>query len=124
MLLRRGEARLPKRSVVCVTRIFTVDKTDLGERIGVLSRTRVREILNGIRLVLEPCEVDEVQQAKSETHPLHLHGTLFTMTQESSVESRATRTWRDRLRAGQRMSTPSIKPHESEARTSTGARPV
>ncbi len=59
VLLARGEANLPKRSVVNVSQIFTVDKSDLVERIGTLSAQRVREILDGIRLLLEPREVKE-----------------------------------------------------------------
>lgn len=59
VLLSPGEANLPKRSVVNVSQIFTVDKSDLVEKIGALSRQRVREILDGVQLLLEPREVDE-----------------------------------------------------------------
>lgn len=59
VLLSPGEANLPKRSVVNVSQIFTVDKSDLVEKIGTLSRQRVREILDGIQLLLEPREADE-----------------------------------------------------------------
>lgn len=58
VLLDRGEANLPKRSVVNVSQIFTVDKRDLSERMGTLSRQRVLQILDGIRLVLEPRDLD------------------------------------------------------------------
>ena len=54
VLLKLGEANLPKQSVVNVSQIFTVDKRQLEEKIGSLSTLRVREILDGIRLVLEP----------------------------------------------------------------------
>jgi mRNA interferase MazF len=54
VLLQPGEANLPKQSVVNVSQIFTVDKQQLGDKIGSLSPARVREILEGIRLVLEP----------------------------------------------------------------------
>lgn len=57
VLLDDGEAGLPRRSVVNVTQLFTVDKDDLVERIGTLSPLRVREILAGIDLVLEPRDV-------------------------------------------------------------------
>jgi len=57
VLLDDGEAGLPRRSVVNVTQLFTVDKDDLVERIGTLSPVRVREILAGIDLVLEPRDV-------------------------------------------------------------------
>lgn len=59
VLLDENEANLTKRSVVNVTQLFTVDKTDLDERIGSLSPIRVREILTGIDLVLEPREAPE-----------------------------------------------------------------
>jgi mRNA interferase MazF len=54
VLLKPGEANLPKQSIVNVSQIFTVDKRQLEEKIGSLSTLRVREILGGIRLVLEP----------------------------------------------------------------------
>jgi len=58
VLLDEAEAGLPKRSVVNVTQLFTVDKEDLVERIGSLSPIRVREVLAGIDLLLEPRDVD------------------------------------------------------------------
>jgi mRNA interferase MazF len=54
VLLRPGEANLPKQSIVNVSQIFTVDKRQLEEKIGTLSAQRVREIIKGVRLVLEP----------------------------------------------------------------------
>ena len=56
VLLDPGEANLPKQSVVNVSQVFTVDKSQLGVKIGALSPVRVREILDGIGLLLEPCE--------------------------------------------------------------------
>lgn len=58
LLLDSDEAGLPKQSVVVVSQIFTVDKRQLGEHIGTLSRKRVRQILEGIKLLTEPREVD------------------------------------------------------------------
>ena len=57
VLLRKGEAGLPKASVVNVTQIITLDKSDLKEKIGRLSAVRIREILDGLKLVTEPREV-------------------------------------------------------------------
>jgi mRNA interferase MazF len=54
VLLEKGEADLPKQSVVNVSQIFTVDKRDLVEKIGTLPHQRVRQILDGIRLLIEP----------------------------------------------------------------------
>jgi len=59
VLLEEREANLPEQSVVNVSQIFTVDKRDLGEKIGTLSRRRVRQILDGVRSVIEPRDVDE-----------------------------------------------------------------
>jgi mRNA interferase MazF len=54
VLLEPNEAHLPERSVVNVTQILTVDRVRLGEKIGSLSSRRMRQILDGIQLVLEP----------------------------------------------------------------------
>ncbi|OGO36557.1 MAG: PemK family transcriptional regulator [Chloroflexi bacterium RBG_16_57_8] len=59
VLLDQGEANLPEQSVVNVTQIFTVDKRDLTERIGSLSRGRMAQVLAGIELVIRPREVKE-----------------------------------------------------------------
>ncbi len=58
VVLDKGEANLPRQSVVNVSQIFTIDKTQLDEYIGTLSAKRVREILNGIKLVIEPREIE------------------------------------------------------------------
>ncbi|MCB8922632.1 MAG: type II toxin-antitoxin system PemK/MazF family toxin [Ardenticatenaceae bacterium] len=55
--LQKGEANLPKSSVVNVSQLYTVNKRDLTEKIGVLSKERVRQILEGLRLLTEPREV-------------------------------------------------------------------
>jgi len=57
VLLEPGEANLPKQSVVNASQIFTVDKSRLGEKMGRLSSRRVRQILDGIRLLLEPRDI-------------------------------------------------------------------
>jgi len=57
LLLRKGEANLPRPSVVNVSQVVTVDKSILREKIGTLSRQRVREIVAGLSLVLEPREL-------------------------------------------------------------------
>lgn len=55
--LEVGEGGLERPSVVNVSQVFTVDKGDLVERIGALSATRIREVLNGLQLLLEPRDV-------------------------------------------------------------------
>ena len=49
--LRKGEAGLPKPSVVNVSQIATIDRDRLGEKLGTLSPTRCREVLQGLGLV-------------------------------------------------------------------------
>ena len=56
--LNKSEANLPKKSVVNITQIFTVNKSDLSEKIGTLSKQRINEVLEGIRLLTEPKEID------------------------------------------------------------------
>ena len=58
VLLEANEGGLPKPSVVVVSQLFTVDKSDLTEHIGTLSKKRVRQILDGMRLVTEPREAE------------------------------------------------------------------
>jgi mRNA interferase MazF len=56
ILLEAGEADLSKQSVVIVSQVFTVDKAYLREYIGALSIKRVRQILDGLKLITEPRE--------------------------------------------------------------------
>ena len=58
ILLRKEETHLLKDSVVNVSQIFTVDKTQLDEYVGTISPRHVRGILAGIRLVLEPRDAE------------------------------------------------------------------
>lgn len=57
VLLKKGEANLKKDSVVNITQLVTVDKTDLIEQIGTLSPARVRQIIDGIKLLIEPRDI-------------------------------------------------------------------
>lgn len=54
VLLNKGEAKLTKASVVNITQVMTVDKSDLKEKIGTLSTKRFKEILDGLHLILAP----------------------------------------------------------------------
>jgi mRNA interferase MazF len=56
--LKKGEANLTKKSVVNTSQIFTVNKSDLSEKIGTLSKDRIFQVLQGIKLLTEPREVD------------------------------------------------------------------
>lgn len=52
--LRKGEAGLPKASVVNVAQIAAVDRDLVGVRLGTLTSTRMRQVWAGVRLVCEP----------------------------------------------------------------------
>ena len=49
--LKRGDAHLPRASVVNVSQLMTVDKTDLVTRIGRLPGSAMEEVLDGLDLV-------------------------------------------------------------------------
>lgn len=54
VLLAKGEANLPKRSVVNITQITTVYREQLVEKIGTLSAGRTGEVLAGVHLLFRP----------------------------------------------------------------------
>jgi mRNA interferase MazF len=49
VLLEAQEGNLPKRSVLVVSQISSVEKTKLGAYIGKLSAERVAQVLDGLR---------------------------------------------------------------------------
>jgi len=51
VLLEKGEANLPKQSVVVVSQVSSVDKARLGGYIGSLSEQRIQQILAGMRFL-------------------------------------------------------------------------
>jgi mRNA interferase MazF len=51
--LKKGDARLPKPSVVNVSQVVTVDKADLGERLGRIPGPALDSVLAGLRLLFE-----------------------------------------------------------------------
>ena len=59
VLLQKGEANLLKQSVVNISQLFTVNKSDLVEKVGSLSRSRLYQILEGIQLLIAPREIEE-----------------------------------------------------------------
>ena len=52
VVIRKDEANLPKKSVINVTQIKSVDKASIREKIGTLSRKRMEEVHTGLRLVM------------------------------------------------------------------------
>ena len=53
VLLKRGDANLPKASVVNVSQILTVDKAELVERCGNLSAAAARAVCDGLHLLFD-----------------------------------------------------------------------
>src|SRR3990167_7296716 len=52
--LVKGEANLSKPSVINISQLVTIDKHDLVEKIGTLSKKRVLDVLDGLELLLKP----------------------------------------------------------------------
>lgn len=57
ILLKKGEGNLPKDSVVNVTQVETIDKSFLVEKIGSLPASKVKQIIEGIKLLIEMREI-------------------------------------------------------------------
>ena len=51
--LRRGDANLPKASVVNVSQVITLDKSDLAEKIGRLPAHAVAAVREGLGLLFD-----------------------------------------------------------------------
>jgi mRNA interferase MazF len=52
VVLRKGEANIPKKCVINVTQIKSVDKQSIKEKIGTLSKKRMDEVQEGLKLVM------------------------------------------------------------------------
>ena len=57
VLLKKGEGNIPKDSVANISQIITVNKSDLVERIGSLSASKMKQIIVVVRLLIEPREI-------------------------------------------------------------------
>jgi len=53
VILQKGEANMPKRCVVNVTQIKSVDKSSLRELIGALPEPKLAEVRKGLKLVMD-----------------------------------------------------------------------
>lgn len=60
VFLKKGEANLEKDSVVNISQLLTVDKSELVEKIGTLAPSKVLQIVEGIRLLIQPRETATV----------------------------------------------------------------
>jgi mRNA interferase MazF len=52
VILKKGEANLPKACVVNTTQLKSVDKSSLTELIGTLSNEKMEEVIAGLKLVM------------------------------------------------------------------------
>ena len=52
VVLRKGEASMPKKCVINITQIKSVDKGSIKEKIGSLSKKRMVEVHDGLKLVM------------------------------------------------------------------------
>ena len=52
VVLRKGEANIPKKCVINVTQIKSADNQSIKEKIGTLSKKRMEEVDKGLKLVM------------------------------------------------------------------------
>jgi mRNA interferase MazF len=64
VLLGPGAANLSKQSVVVVSQVSTLDKTQLGEYIGTLTEQRMNQVLAGIQFLQLMTERHESSEEK------------------------------------------------------------
>lgn len=57
VLLKKGEGNLPKDSVVNISQVITVNKSDLEEKVGSLPPAKLKEVIEGVKLLIEPREL-------------------------------------------------------------------
>jgi|WetSurMetagenome_2_1015567.scaffolds.fasta_scaffold251160_2 mRNA interferase MazF len=66
VLLEENEANLPKQSVIEVSKVSTVNKTQLVDYIGTLSGERVNQILAGMQFLQKMTERGEPDEGGNE----------------------------------------------------------
>ena len=75
VLLKKGEGSLPKDSVANISQIYTVDKSSLTEKIGTLSSTKIKQIIEGVKVLIVPVDknyfekIDTPDQGKGVKRP-------------------------------------------------------
>jgi len=52
VVLRKGEANVPKKCIINTTQIKSVDKKSIKEKIGTLSKKKMDEVHEGLKLVI------------------------------------------------------------------------
>ena len=51
--LHKGEANMPKRCVINVSQIKSVDKNSIKEKIGTLSKDKMTKVEEGVKLIMD-----------------------------------------------------------------------
>ena len=59
VLLESKESGLMRASVVNITQIATVNKSDLVERIGKLSPKRLNQVIHGLHFLVDPYQLED-----------------------------------------------------------------
>ena len=57
VVLQKGDANLPKKSVVNISQLFTVNKSELVDKIGCVSGRSMQKIIEGVKLIVEPMDI-------------------------------------------------------------------
>ena len=53
VILRKGEANMPKRCVINVSQVKSVDKKSIEEKIGTLTKEKMEKVEDGLRLLFD-----------------------------------------------------------------------
>mgnify|MGYP001817687959 FL=1 len=53
VILRKGEANMPKRCVINVSQVKSVDKKSIVEKIGTLAAEKMEKVEDGLRLLFD-----------------------------------------------------------------------
>ena len=53
VILRKGEANMPKRCVINVSQVKSVDKKSIEEKIGTLTKEKMEKVEDGLRVLLD-----------------------------------------------------------------------
>jgi len=59
VLLEQGQGGVTKASVVNITQIFTVNKNDLIEYLGSIPQQKLKQIISGINILIQPMEINQ-----------------------------------------------------------------
>jgi len=52
VVLKKGEANMPRKCVINATQVKSVDKKNIKEKIGSLSKAKMAEVYEGVKLII------------------------------------------------------------------------